>query len=164
MSSYLEYRKTYCECCDSRDFCIPRKIPEDNLKSFPYFIDWDAVKTSKRMRWKSCDAIYDQNANTIFFIEFKNFTWFIENSREDIRRELVDKFSKSYELYLRDDNTIETFECICAFNENKNEYIDKKLPSHEYNRRQVILSMYEFLLPLNIKLRLCNDAFYHTVY
>ncbi len=162
MGAYEDVRKKYCECCDSRNFCTLGLRTCAEMERFPNFIHWEIVAQSKSKQ-KTCDAIYDLSESKLFFIEFKNFIWFLQNDFEVIISELQKKFEASHNLYFADGNDFRASEDICAFDMNDNPYILNQMSSLGYQTRNVYLSHHLALEEHGITLIECESGFYTII-
>ncbi|MBR1954121.1 MAG: hypothetical protein IKA25_03570 [Alphaproteobacteria bacterium] len=161
MPTYAEFRKKYCACCDSKDFCNVRlRVSDDMLRSSDC-IHWELKMQSEPFRGKICDAVYDGSVSKVFFIEFKNAIWFYKNSMESILNSLLKKFENSYNTYNADGNSISDYENICSFDENTNSHIDEQMTSNGFVKRNIYLNFYTKLQENKISLMECESAFYY---
>lgn len=163
MVAYEEVRKKYCECCDSCSFCKHELRTSKEMEKYPNFIHWEIVAQSKSKK-KTCDAIYDLSGSKLFFIEFKNFIWFLKNDLGTIIDNLQKKFEASHKLYFADGNECRIYEDVCAFDTNENPYILEQMSSLKYQTRNIMLSHYSALAEQGITLIECLDAFSPIVY
>lgn len=162
MSAYEDLRKKYCECCDSRDFCDRGFRTCAEMEREPNFIHWEIVAQSKSKK-KTCDAIYDLSESKLFFIEFKNFIWFLNNDLMDIISDLQQKFEASHSLYFADGNDSRAFEDVCAFDMNANPHILNQMSSLGYQTRNIYLSHHSVLAEHGITLTECESGFYTII-
>ena len=82
--------KSYCDCCDSgnKNNICSNKIKDNTLK----FIHWDEIRPNKNS--SVVDCIYNDSNNNFYFIEFKNFKWFLnEKTNEDRLTNLQNKWN-----------------------------------------------------------------------
>ena len=73
MSTLL--RKTYCECCDTGDKGICRCGLKRSCRQVPSFLKLPNHE-------ESCDAVYDLDTITGYFIEFKNIYKFVNKGKK----------------------------------------------------------------------------------
>lgn len=161
MGAYEDIRKKYCECCDSRSFCTCGLRTCVEMERCPNFIHWEILAQNKSKK-KTCDAIYDLSESKLFFIEFKNFIWFLQNDLGDIISDLQQKFEASHSLYFADGNDCRAFEDVCAFDMNDNPYILKQMSSVSYQTRKVLFC-HSALEEHGITLIECESGFYTII-
>lgn len=165
MDCYTEFKKSFCECCDTKSSC---KLGWPC--TLPLFIDFEAVvenKSSPQHDWPHCDAVYTSDNETVYLIEFKNINWFFDkktNQLKDlayVKEYLSYKFLYSERLLKDDGFTKQRFKHICAYDFNDAPILNESI---EELKRLLRNNFFTLLEQANIYSEECKTAYYNIVF
>lgn len=176
MPDYTRFKKTFCDCCDTKKLCcmnFPNSRPvRDNVA----FIDWEAVleeRDSDIHDEKHCDCIYvNSDKDTTFFIEQKQYLCIYENPLASVNerklkdpakfaQKLLKKFQNTKKVFIDDGNKIAIFEFIFAYNLNE---LNGKCASAENTERLLRINYAEHFGAVGINWMDCKSAAKHILY
>ena len=165
MPNYTDFKKTFCDCCKSKESCCYGWRKAQDIAYCIDFIDWEAVMDTKDFPehdYPRCDSIY-QRTNITFFIEQKNIRWFVVHDKlkhpDDVVVELKEKFEKSAQIFEEEGNMLEETKFVLSYDLNS---VDEKwLSNFERDLRN---KYFPYIEAQGVKCGTCRQVAYYTIH
>jgi len=178
MPDYTIFKKTFCDCCDTKKkgLCCIGLRDSRMIRDNSGFIDWEELLEERDAEVhdkKHCDCVYvNPEKNITFFIEQKQYLFVYENPLAEAHEKklknpakfaqsLLNKFKNTKDVFIADGNDVNSYEFVFAYNLNE---IDGKRTSTENIERLLRINYEAHFEAADIRWMDCKSAAKHVLY